>query len=159
MEEAVNYLYSLPEVEEATGIDITLEPPDDGAESDFDDPSEDVVDVGVENIHLLGAKLLAQPPHIQFTNRNSCNEPSSSWSAPIIDEEEESQAAENVVEATLPRKKQKRSKLVYEWKRCEFESCDNDDSIPLPETHKPSIVNKWADEGLTPADIFKTLLE
>ncbi|KAK4299709.1 hypothetical protein Pmani_028025 [Petrolisthes manimaculis] len=156
VEEAVNYLYSLPEEEEVTGIDIALEPPDDGAESDVDDPSEDAVDVGVENVRLLGAKLLAQPPHIQFTNRNTCTEPSSSWSAPIIDEQEELQTAENVIEPTQPKKKkQKRSKPVYEWKRCEFESCDNGESMKLPETHKPSIVNKWADEGLTPADIFK----
>lgn len=40
-----NYLYSIPDYDEATGIDITLEPPDDGAESDVDDPSEDIVDI------------------------------------------------------------------------------------------------------------------
>lgn len=110
VEVAVNYLHSLPE-EEATRIDIILKPPDDGAESDVDDPSEDAVHVGVENVHLLGAKLLAQPSHIQFTNRNSCTE-LSSWSASIIDEQEESQAAENVPEATQPRGKQKCSKPV-----------------------------------------------
>lgn len=56
-------MYSLPEKDGATGIDIALEPPDDGAESDADDPSEDIVD-GEENVNLLGARLLAKPPHI-----------------------------------------------------------------------------------------------
>lgn len=44
--------------------------------------------------------------------------------------------------------------IVYEWKLCEFNRCD-DDFIQLPETQKPSIVNKWADKGLTLADIFR----
>ena len=75
VEEAINYLYSLADDDDATGIDIALEPPIDGAESDADDPSEDLVDIGEENIRLLGSKLLAQPPHIELTNRNSRIEP------------------------------------------------------------------------------------
>ena len=83
VEGAVAYLFTMPDDEQATAVDIALEPPDDGAESDGDDPSEDLVDVGVENISLLGAKLLAKPPHIENTNRNSRAEPCNSWSSPI----------------------------------------------------------------------------
>lgn len=50
VEEAVALLYSLSDDEDATTIDIALEPPDDGAESDGDDPSEDIVDVEEKKI-------------------------------------------------------------------------------------------------------------
>lgn len=49
---------SIPDEEDATGIDIFLEPPDDGAESDADDQSEDVADVGEENVKL--SKITSQ---------------------------------------------------------------------------------------------------
>ena len=47
IEDAVEYFFNLSddEDEESTLIDIVLEPPDDGAESDVDDPNKDVVDV------------------------------------------------------------------------------------------------------------------
>ena len=83
VEDAVEYLYSLPDDEDATAIDVALEPPDDGAESDGDDPSEDVVDVD-ENIMLLGPKLLAKQPHIELSNRNSRLEPCLTKSTPVV---------------------------------------------------------------------------
>ena len=67
VEDAVEFLFTIPDEEQATAIDIALELPDDGAESDDDDPSEDVVDVGVENISWVGAKLLAKPPMLNTT--------------------------------------------------------------------------------------------
>ncbi|KAK3861563.1 hypothetical protein Pcinc_032475 [Petrolisthes cinctipes] len=82
VEEAVAFLYSLSDDEDATAIDITLEPPDDGAESDGDVPSEDIVEVD-ENIMLLEPKLLDKPPHIELSNRNTCVEPCLSMSSPI----------------------------------------------------------------------------
>ncbi|KAK4293785.1 hypothetical protein Pmani_033552 [Petrolisthes manimaculis] len=82
VEEAVTFLHSLSNDEDATTIDITLEPLGDGAESDGDIPSEDNVDVH-ENIMLLGPKLLDKPPHIELTNRNTCAEPCWSMSSPI----------------------------------------------------------------------------
>lgn len=70
VDDAVEYLYSVSNEEGAKEIDLTLEPSDDGAESDVDDPSEDSVDIGQKSINLLGAKLLAKGLHIELTNRN-----------------------------------------------------------------------------------------
>lgn len=38
-------------------------------------------------------------------------------------------------------------------KKISAEDCNV--AISDEETHNPSVLNKWADEGLTPADIFK----
>ena len=113
VEEALEYLYSLPEEEDATGIDISLEPPDDWAKSDGDDPSEDIVEVGEERVNLLGAKLLAKPPHIELTNRNSRPEPSSSWSMPLLvseDQENSSRVVSAERSQPLKKKTEKRKK-------------------------------------------------
>ena len=57
-------MFSLPEKEGATVSDISLEASDDGAESDADDPSEAIVDVGEENVILPGARLLENPMYV-----------------------------------------------------------------------------------------------
>ncbi|KAK4318550.1 hypothetical protein Pmani_010461 [Petrolisthes manimaculis] len=80
VEEVVAFLYSISDDEDATAIDIVLEPPDDGTKSDGEDPSEDVVVDGDENIMLL---LGPYPPHIQLSNRNSRLEPCLSMSSPV----------------------------------------------------------------------------
>lgn len=55
--EAIEYLYSPPDEEAATVIDISIKPPDNWAELDAGDPSEDTVDVGEENVYQLGTKF------------------------------------------------------------------------------------------------------
>ena len=80
VEDAVEFLFTIPDKEQATAIDIALEHRGDDAESDGDGPSEDLVDVGVENIRLLGVKLLAKPPNFEYNNRNSRDKPCNSWS-------------------------------------------------------------------------------
>lgn len=155
VEEAVEYLYSLPDEENATGIDIALEPPDDGGESDADDPSEDAVDVGEENVNLLGVKLLAKPPHIELTNRNSRLEPSSSWSMPVIvpEDSQDTSCTQGDEKVQPPKKKKKNEKPRYTWKKCTTEEC-NDIELSWKNTHHPSVLKKWSDEGMTPVDIF-----
>lgn len=73
---------SIPDKKDATGIDIFLEPPDDGFESDAIDLSGDGVDVGEENVKLLVARLLPKPAH-EFTNRNARIDPCSSRTIPV----------------------------------------------------------------------------
>ena len=167
VEEAIEYLYQLPDDVNSTAIDIALEPPDDGAESDRDDPSEDVVDVE-ENVMLLGPKLLAKPPHIELSNRNSRLEPCLSVSVPI-----DLQTQEEIADVTIQTRKsrkpptkqtsqtrktkkspRKRTKHTYDWKKCELEQSSSGRQAS-EEEHRPKILNKWADEGLTPIDIFK----
>ena len=70
VEEAVEYLFALDDTPADTGIDIALEPPDEGDDTDVDDPSEDIVDIGGENVNLLGPRLLARPAHVELTNRH-----------------------------------------------------------------------------------------
>ena len=102
VEEAIEYLYQLPDDVNSTAIDIALEPPDDGVESDRDDPSEDVVDVE-ENVMLLGPKLLAKPPHIELSNRNSRLEPCLSVSVPI-----DLQTQEEIADVTIQTRKSRK---------------------------------------------------
>ncbi|KAK4314976.1 hypothetical protein Pmani_013759 [Petrolisthes manimaculis] len=156
VEDAVQYLFSLPDEEGTTGINISLEPPDDGAESDADDPSEDIVDIGEENVNLLGARILAKPPHIELTNRNSCHEPCSSWSLPVIvpEDQECNTHKETKLQTEPPKKKQKKHKPTYTWEECETEQCDGT-AFSGQQVHKPSVLNSWSDEGLTPVDVFK----
>ena len=73
MEEAVSYLFTLSDDEDATGIDIALEPPEEGVESDVDDLDNDTVMVD-ENINLLGYRILSMPAHISLTNRDGSRE-------------------------------------------------------------------------------------
>ncbi|KAK3885602.1 hypothetical protein Pcinc_010194 [Petrolisthes cinctipes] len=125
MEEAVAFVYSLSDDEDATAIDMTLEPPDDGAESDGDVLSEDIVDVD-ENIMLLGPKLLDKPPHIELSNRNTCLEPCLSMSSPIG-----LQPQVELAEATSQTRKRmkppkKRLKKTHEWKKCGLEQSSNE---------------------------------
>ena len=61
VEDAVEFVYN-SRWWNATAIDIALEPSDDGVELDGDDPSEDLVDVCVENTNIPGVKPLAKPP-------------------------------------------------------------------------------------------------
>lgn len=79
VKEALEYLHSLSDDEDATHKDTAL---DDGAESDVDDPGEDVVEVD-ENENLFGPELVAKPPHIELSNKNSCLESSLSRSTPV----------------------------------------------------------------------------
>ncbi|KAK4328232.1 hypothetical protein Pmani_001351 [Petrolisthes manimaculis] len=153
VEEAVAFLYSISDDEDATAIDIALEPPDDGAESDGDDPSEDIVDVD-ENIMLLGSKLLDKPPHIELSNRNSRLEPCLSMSSPVglQPQEELSEATSQTRNSKKPPKK--RLKKTHEWKKCVLEQSSNGKQSSVDD-HRPFILHKWADEGLTPIDIFK----
>lgn len=149
---------SIPDEEDATGIDIFLEPPDDGAESDADDPSEDVADVGEENVKLLGARLLAKPAHVEFTNRNSQIDPCSSRTIPV-DFQEGKAVGNDEGELMPPSKKKKKQKPVkpcYTWQKCNFEATP-DTEEPVLESHKPFILHKWSDEGVTPVGIFKEL--
>ena len=74
---------SIPDEEDATGINIFLEPPDDGAKSGANNPSDDVADVGEENVKLLEARLLAKPAHAELTNGNTRTDPCSSWTIPV----------------------------------------------------------------------------
>ena len=71
VEDALEYLFQLPDEPSDTGIDIYLEPPVDEDDSDIDDPSEDIVDVGVEDISLLGPRQLARPAHVALSNRHT----------------------------------------------------------------------------------------
>lgn len=96
---------SIPDEEDATGIDIFLERPDDGAESDADDPSEDVADVGQENVQLLRAKLLAKLAHVEFTTRNTRMDPCLSQT--ILVDFQEGEAVGNDGEKLQPSKKKK----------------------------------------------------
>ncbi|XP_045134429.1 piggyBac transposable element-derived protein 3-like [Portunus trituberculatus] len=156
VEDAVNYLYSIPDYDEATGIDITLEPPDDGAQSDADDPSEDIVDVE-ENVNLLGPRLLANAPHIQLTNRNSRVNPCSTRSTTVDLEDDDVREASPQEKAKPPKKR--KSKPVYEWKQYNLDHNTYVERRKLDNKsqHIPSIVNRWADEGLTPYDIFTNM--
>jgi len=157
VEDAVNYLCSTPDYDEATGIDITLEPPDDGAESDADDPSEDIVDIE-ENVKLLGPRLLANAPHIQLTNRNSRVNPCSTRSTTVRLEEEDVREASPQEKAKPPKKKRK-PKPMYEWKKCNLDWNTHVERRKLDHKsqHIPSILNRWADEGLTPYVIFTNM--
>ncbi|XP_066969115.1 piggyBac transposable element-derived protein 3-like [Macrobrachium rosenbergii] len=152
VEEAAKYLHSLSDDEDATAIDIALELPDDGAESDGDDPSEDIVDVD-ENIMLLGPKLLAKKPHIELSNRNSRMEPCLGSSKPVVLQHQE-ELEEITSNARKNKKPPKKRAKQHEWKKCGLaqpisrrESSEED--------HRPAILHKWADEGFTPIDIFQ----
>ncbi|KAK3887629.1 hypothetical protein Pcinc_008333 [Petrolisthes cinctipes] len=153
VEEAVAFLYSISDDEDATAIDIALEPPDDGAESDGDDPSEDVVDVD-ENIMLLGPELLDKLPHIELSYRNSRLEPCLSMSSPVglQSQEELSEATSQTRNSKKPPKKC--LKKTHEWTKCVLEQTSNGKQSSVDD-HRTFILHKWADEGLTPIDIFK----
>ena len=140
-------------VEEAVLFLYHLSDDDDTTESDGDNPSEDVVDVD-ENILLLGPKLLAKPPHIELSNRNSRLEPCLSVSSPISLEpqEELADAASHTRKGKKPPRK--RTKHTHEWKKHELEQSSGGRQLS-EEDHRPKILHKWADEGLTPIDIFK----
>lgn len=158
VEDAIAYMNSIPDEEDATGIDIFLEPPDDGAESDADDPSEDVADVGEENVKLLGAKLLAKPAHVEFTNRNARNDPCLSRTIPV-DFQEGKTVGNEEGEQMPPSKKKKKQRPVkpcYTWKKRNFEATPDTDEQVL-ESHHPSVLHKWSDEGVTPVGIFTEL--
>lgn len=157
VEDAIAYLDSLEdEDEDATGLDILLEPPDDGAESDADDPNEDVVDVVEENVKLLGARLLAKPAHIQFTNRCSQIEPCSSRTKPINFQQDDTENCDENEREQPPKKKNRPAKPIYHWKKCDFQAtCDKEEQALV--SHNPSILHEWSNEGVTPGEIFKKL--
>ncbi|KAK4293780.1 hypothetical protein Pmani_033547 [Petrolisthes manimaculis] len=153
VEEAVTFLHSLSNDEDATTIDITLESLGDGAESDGDIPSEDIVDVH-ENIMLLGPKLLDKPPHIELTNRNTCAEPCWSMSSPIGLQSQQELPEPTSHTRKIMKTPKKHLKKIHEWKKCVLEQSNNENQS-LVDDHQPTILYKWADEGLTPIDIFK----
>ena len=72
VEDAIVHLVTLPDddEEEEGGIDIALEPPAEGAESDVDDLPNDATLVD-ENVNLLGNRLLAMPSHISRAKSHS----------------------------------------------------------------------------------------
>ncbi|KAK4288691.1 hypothetical protein Pmani_038291 [Petrolisthes manimaculis] len=151
VEEVVAFLYSISDDEDATAIDIVLEPPDDGTKSDGEDPSEDVVVDGDENIMLL---LGPNPPHIQLSNRNSRLEPCLSMSSPVGLQPQEELSEATSQSRNSKKTPKKRLKKTHEWKKCVLEQSSNGKQSSVDD-HRPFILHKWADEGLTPIDIFQ----
>lgn len=137
----------------ATGIDITLEPPGDGADSDVDnDPSEDVVEDGEEDVEIPGTKLLAQPPFIELTNRNSHLEPCALWSVPVFTPRDTQTEAEF---HPLLERKNRLGKSMYVWEKYNIEDSSSVQIDSPPEVHNPSVLDMWSHDGLTPVDVFK----
>lgn len=93
---------------------------------------------------------------IELTNRNSRLEPSSLWTLPVIIPEDPQHTTPKQTEGRTqpPKKKQKKNKPTYRWEKYNTKDC-NGTVVSVQETHNPSVLNRWSDEGLTPVDIFK----
>ena len=63
VEKAISYLFTLSDDEDATGIDVALEPPVEGVDSDCDDIENDTAIVD-EDIHICLDVECCQCQHI-----------------------------------------------------------------------------------------------